>query len=184
MQPLGCGAALCKTSALGSRQLLQRCIPEHAAQRGKQLSQAPRHGSLLAHGQHTSRVGRSLFTLPPCPHAVARRGKRLQKHYTVFLASVSDTDRDSYVPRLNHEHRAWRWFSLQQMQPTIGAEAVRGEAVAGVQAGTGVGTGAGAGEEVVLHPVVQLLLQQRESYAHLQQLMRSAAATCTTGGSS
>lgn len=112
----------------------------------------------------------------------------------MFLASVSDTDRDSYVPRLNHEHRAWRWFSLQQMQPTIGAgegagaDAAGGEAAAGTgkQVGTGVGSGAGigAGEEVVLHPVVQLLLHQRESYTHLQQLMRSAAATCTTGGSS
>ncbi|GIM15874.1 hypothetical protein Vretimale_18556 [Volvox reticuliferus] len=42
-----------------------------------------------------------------------RRGKSLQKHYTVFLVSVPGADRAAYRPALNGEHTEWRWLDLR-----------------------------------------------------------------------
>lgn len=42
-----------------------------------------------------------------------RRGKRLQKHYTVFVASVEQEIRDSWQPALNDEHIEFEWVNLR-----------------------------------------------------------------------
>jgi 8-oxo-dGTP pyrophosphatase MutT (NUDIX family) len=44
---------------------------------------------------------------------LTRRGKRLQKHYTVFLAHMTQP-RESWVPRLNEEHTDYMWLSLKE----------------------------------------------------------------------
>ena len=41
-------------------------------------------------------------------HGASRRGKHQQKHYTVYVASVSEEERAAYVPELNHEHSEWK----------------------------------------------------------------------------
>jgi len=43
---------------------------------------------------------------------LTRRGKRQQKHFTVFLARLTPEERASYAPTLNEEHSQWRWFAL------------------------------------------------------------------------
>lgn len=42
------------------------------------------------------------------------RGKKDDKHYTVFLCAVTDEVKKAFVPALNYEHSAWRWFSLEE----------------------------------------------------------------------
>lgn len=54
----------------------------------------------------------------PPPHTVlhsflTRRGKRLQKHYTVFLAEVTPDTKSAWQPQLNDEHAAWEWVPLE-----------------------------------------------------------------------
>ncbi|EFJ50326.1 hypothetical protein VOLCADRAFT_120630 [Volvox carteri f. nagariensis] len=44
---------------------------------------------------------------------LTRRGKSLQKHYTVFVASIPGATRASYQPTLNPEHTEWRWLDLR-----------------------------------------------------------------------
>jgi 8-oxo-dGTP pyrophosphatase MutT (NUDIX family) len=83
-----------------------------------------------------TREAREELGMPP-PFAVAaqlltRRGKRLQKHYTVFIAHVDPAVRQTWVPQLNEEHSDWRWVPW-------------GEVLAG---------------NLPLHPVTALLAQQ------------------------
>ena len=54
-----------------------------------------------------------------------RRGKKLQKHYTVILCEVDVATRAAFQPQLNSEHREARWWPLaglpppQQMHPVV-----------------------------------------------------------------
>ena len=54
-----------------------------------------------------------------------RRGKKLQKHYTVILCEVDAATRAAFQPQLNSEHREARWWPLaglpppQQMHPVV-----------------------------------------------------------------
>lgn len=48
---------------------------------------------------------------------LTRRGDRLQKHYTVFVAGVAPEARAAWQPRLNEEHSAWRWVPVGQLGP-------------------------------------------------------------------
>jgi hypothetical protein len=48
------------------------------------------------------------------PHRARRRGKKGQKHFTVFVARVPPSVRSSFQPELNEEHTAWRWFPATQ----------------------------------------------------------------------
>lgn len=54
--------------------------------------------------------------LPPftvlAPPMLTRRGKRLQKHFTVFLAAMAPEVRASWTPTLNDEHTGYEWMPL------------------------------------------------------------------------
>ncbi|KAG2424215.1 hypothetical protein HXX76_014746 [Chlamydomonas incerta] len=43
---------------------------------------------------------------------LTRRGKALQKRYTVFVAAIPGSSRAGYSPQLNDEHTDWRWTDL------------------------------------------------------------------------
>jgi hypothetical protein len=67
--------------------------------------------------------------------SVCSRGRRGQKHYTVFIAKVTEAVHNSYAPVLNAEHTEWRWVPLRNTgSPPLGAP------------------------QLPLHPVMQLLL--------------------------
>ncbi|KAI3435953.1 hypothetical protein D9Q98_002011 [Chlorella vulgaris] len=68
-----------------------------------------------------------------------RRGKRGQKHYTVFVGRVRPEDRAAWVPQLNEEHSAWRWLNVGELAKPGGG-------------------GGNQNEAVQLHPVVDLAL--------------------------
>lgn len=83
--------------------------------------------------------------LPPFTVAASvltKRGKRGQKHYTVFVARLAPEDRASWRPQLNEEHSAWRWFPLAELLA--------------------------ANSAVPLHPVVELALLEP---LHRQQVL-------------
>lgn len=67
----------------------------------------------MGRGQHIRVPATSHFvgmlTLPAAWCCYRRRGKRQQKHYTVFVADVDPTVAAGFVPKLNSESRAWRW---------------------------------------------------------------------------
>jgi len=46
---------------------------------------------------------------------VTRRGKRMQKWYKVFVAKISDAEREAFKPSLNKEHVEYRWFDVNQL---------------------------------------------------------------------
>eukprot|EP00803_Ostreobium_quekettii_P004362 evm.model.scf_1992.1 EVM.evm.TU.scf_1992.1 scf_1992:1184-1648(+) len=46
---------------------------------------------------------------------LTRRGAGREKHYTVFVAAVSEGARLEYVPRLNKEHTGFEWFQLSDL---------------------------------------------------------------------
>ena len=85
-----------------------------------------------------------LGTLPPL-HLVreflTKRGKRLEKHYTVFVCEVEPALRAAWTPALNEEHVESRWFSVA---------AVADSAEIGVS----------RGPPAPLHPVVAALVLQ------------------------
>ena len=43
------------------------------------------------------------------------RGKRSQKHYTVFVSWLSNESRANFTPHLNEEHREWRWIPAAEV---------------------------------------------------------------------
>eukprot|EP00892_Ulva_mutabilis_P011531 jgi/Ulvmu1/8750/UM048_0004.1 len=47
---------------------------------------------------------------------LTKRGKRDQKHYTVFVCAVTRAVHDAYVPKLNPEHSKWRWFAAAELR--------------------------------------------------------------------
>ena len=60
---------------------------------------------------------------------VTKRGKRLQKWYKVFLAKISEEEKERYKPNLNYEHVEYKWVDVDNLK------------------------------SLELHPVVQLLLK-------------------------
>ena len=50
-----------------------------------------------------------------CLQVLTKRGKRLQKHYTVFLCALQGS-KEAYVPQLNEEHSEWRWFPIEELR--------------------------------------------------------------------
>eukprot|EP00775_Hariotina_reticulata_P006023 gene6021-6261_t len=71
---------------------------------------------------------------------LTRRGKRNQKHYTVFVAEVKPVVLASYAPNLNlAEHSEWQWWPWENVVAAV------------------VGQGAAGAE---MHPVVKKLVQE------------------------
>jgi hypothetical protein len=68
---------------------------------------------------------------------LCRRGKRNQKHYTVFVADVQPSTAQQYEPRLNAEHSEWRWVPWSDV----------------------MAANSGAANGLDLHPVVRQLSQ-------------------------
>lgn len=46
---------------------------------------------------------------------LTRRGKHLQKHYTVFICNICG-HRDAYLPKLNYEHSDWKWIPIEELR--------------------------------------------------------------------
>ena len=46
-----------------------------------------------------------------------RRGKKLQKHYTVMVCNVDAATRAVFQPKLNSEHREARWWPVSELPP-------------------------------------------------------------------
>jgi len=57
---------------------------------------------------------------------VVRRGKYMQKAFTIYIAIVPPEIKEAYRPQLNKEHRHWSWFELsclpltQDIHPWVG----------------------------------------------------------------
>lgn len=47
---------------------------------------------------------------------LTKRGKREQKHYTVFVCRITSNARDSWTPVLNEEHSEWKWFPASELR--------------------------------------------------------------------
>ena len=47
---------------------------------------------------------------------LTRRGKRLQKHYTVFVCKLDPAEKDAYQPQLNEEHSQWKWITAAELR--------------------------------------------------------------------
>ena len=45
---------------------------------------------------------------------LTKRGKRLQKHYTVFLAQIARRTKESWIPQLNEEHLMYVWMPFEE----------------------------------------------------------------------
>lgn len=69
------------------------------------------------------------------------RGKRGQKHYTVFVAEVSPAVRAAWSPALNREHSSFRWWPL------------------------------GGARNAALHPVVERLFDPGQYLSQLQSIV-------------
>jgi hypothetical protein len=84
-------------------------------------------------------------------HWSSRRGKRSQKHYTVFVADVKPLVLASYTPNLNlAEHSEWRWWSWESVVAAVAGE------------------GAAGGE---MHPVVKKLVEEHS--AEVEHVLQS-----------
>ena len=46
---------------------------------------------------------------------LTKRGKRLQKHYTVFVCELRES-KEAYEPKLNSEHSEWKWFPVDELR--------------------------------------------------------------------
>jgi hypothetical protein len=49
-----------------------------------------------------------------CVFVCCRRGKSDQKHYTVFICTLTAQDKAAFKPQLNHEHSKWIWWPLDK----------------------------------------------------------------------
>ena len=58
----------------------------------------------------------SFLTAAATLQVLTKRGKRLQKHYTVFVCAVPLAARDAYKPTLNAEHSQWRWTAAADLR--------------------------------------------------------------------
>lgn len=50
-----------------------------------------------------------------CPFC--RRGKKKQKHYTVFVCETTPEAKAEFQPKLNEEHRESRWWPVSALPP-------------------------------------------------------------------
>lgn len=96
------------------------------------------------------------------PYAVraqltARRGKKGQKVYAVFVAQVAAEDARVYAPRLNEEHSDFRWWVAKDVERLAAAAEERGA-------------------EETLHPVVALAMREAGGVAGLQKLLEADGA--------
>lgn len=74
------------------------------------------------------------------------RGKRGQKHYSVFVADLARKQRDAWAPALNSEHSQWLWVPVANLS------------------------------SVPLHPVVDLLIRPEGYQPALLACLKAAAA--------
>ncbi|KXZ55430.1 hypothetical protein GPECTOR_3g80 [Gonium pectorale] len=74
-------------------------------------------GDLLKTAEREAReeIGELPGNMKVLGSVLTRRGKSLQKHYTIFLAAIPVAQRSSYAPRLNAEHTDWRWVDLRHV---------------------------------------------------------------------
>ena len=79
-------------------------------------------------------------TRPPPRGFAACLVQRGQKHYTVFVCAIDRAARDAFIPRLNEEHREWRWFKAEALRSALQGDPSIAPAP--------------------LHPVVEALLRQ------------------------
>ncbi|KAG2430314.1 hypothetical protein HYH02_013791 [Chlamydomonas schloesseri] len=79
-------------------------------------------GDLLGTAMREAReeVGQLPEGLHVLGQVLTRRGKALQKHYTVFVASIPGSSRARYAPQLNDEHTDWRWVDLAHVAALAG----------------------------------------------------------------
>ncbi|PNH11842.1 hypothetical protein TSOC_001275, partial [Tetrabaena socialis] len=104
-------------------------------------------GKLLETAEREAReeVGALPSGLHVAGSVLTRRGKALQKHYTVFIAHAPSAARAAYLPTLNEEHTEWRWVDMAHVAALAHApkpKALVGDAPAA---------------DMVLHPVVRAL---------------------------
>ncbi|KAF8070866.1 NUDT15 [Scenedesmus sp. PABB004] len=131
-EKLGAGLLLC---CEGKVLLLKRSSKHNDATWGLPggNADAADEGQLLSTA--TREAHEELGAVPPFDvraQVVTKRGKRAQKHFTVFLADVNSQVAASFIPKLNAEHSAWEWVPWAR-----------------VLAG-----------ELALHPVVALLVSE------------------------
>ncbi|GLC33887.1 hypothetical protein PLESTB_000814700 [Pleodorina starrii] len=123
-------------------------------------------GQLLTTAMREARE--ELGELPPglevLGSVLTRRGKSLQKHYTVFVASIPGAARAAYRPTLNDEHTEWRWLDLRHAAALAAAPGAPAHCPTGpgflgdpdddeaAAAAAGPPTG-----NMVLHPVVRVM---------------------------
>ena len=84
-----------------------------------------------------------LGTVPPLQlvrECLTMRGKRGEKHYTVFLCRVEPAVRAAWTPVLNEEHREHKWFSVDSVTKAV--------------------YGSSEGPPAPLHPVISALVVQ------------------------
>jgi len=102
---------------------------------------------------------RSMMSWPLCRvyHCASccRRGKRSQKHYTVFVADVDAKVARDFVPELDlDEHKVWKWVPWADV----------------------LAAATGSNAELELHPVVAALASQHANDVHSASQMCTAAA--------
>lgn len=45
---------------------------------------------------------------------LTQRGKRQQKHYSVYVVPLSRAQKEAFRPCLNREHSHWCWFDVEE----------------------------------------------------------------------
>lgn len=86
---------------------------------------------------------------------LTKRGKRSQKHYTVFVADVDAKVARDFVPELDlDEHKVWKWVPWADV----------------------LAAATGSNAELELHPVVAALASQHANDVHSASQMCTAAA--------
>ncbi|KAG2496564.1 hypothetical protein HYH03_005386 [Edaphochlamys debaryana] len=123
---------------------------------------------------------------------LTRRGKALQKRYTIFICTIPPPSRAAYQPTLNDEHTDWRWLDVNHAwalarphavahepgahdKPLMGASAQE-EAAAAAAAAAGPPP-----SDMALHPVVRILFGGA-NVAELQSMLPPPGAGGSTGG--
>ncbi|KAF6264961.1 NUDIX hydrolase domain-like protein [Scenedesmus sp. NREL 46B-D3] len=136
-EKLGAGLLLC---CQGKVLLLKRCSRHNDQTWGLPGGNAePADQGLLSTALREAQE--ELGEVPAHEHRaqiLTKRGKRNQKHYTVFLADVAPSTAQQYAPRLNAEHSEWRWVPWNDV----------------------TAANSGAADGLTLHPVVCRLAQQ------------------------
>ncbi len=72
------------------------------------------------HSSHGLHVQAGVYLSNQSEHSLhhmacmCRRGKKGNKHYTVFVAAIDEQARATWSPELNEEHHEARWFSASE----------------------------------------------------------------------